>query len=143
MRIRFFHTTLLIGSLLLAGCIDDSASYQIGDRDHALSIFRVQPYFWQEEVALSLVVSHLPDCQRRHSVANVDASAATIELYETDAQKFMLHEGSRWYLIDSENCSLEPIDAPGQAVQGTLQGKFEEDEKRRLVFVAAQAVKQR
>jgi hypothetical protein len=137
MESNFCPATLLVCSLFFAGCIDDSASYQIGGSDHALTLIRMQPYFWQEDIEVSMVVTRLPECQRRHPLDRGGLGGASIELYETDAQKFLLREGKQWYSIESENCSLEGVDAPKSDAQGALKGKFEEDENQRLSFVDA------
>ena len=38
----------LFASLLLAGCVNDSASYQIEGNDHALTVRVLQDYFWSK-----------------------------------------------------------------------------------------------
>ena len=138
----FFRIAPLACILLLAGCIDDSASFEIGGRDHALSLIREQRYFWEDEVELSLVVTRLPDCQRRHALESVGTRGTKIELYETEAQTFLLRQDKNWYVADSDSCSVERIETPKQGAQGNLRGTFEQEDEEKFTFVKAEPAKQ-
>ena len=143
MDIRIFYLAPLACIFLLAGCVDDSASYEIGARDHALSLIREQRYLWEDEVELSLVVTRLPDCQRRHSLENTMTGDMKIQLYETESQLFLLRHGKNWYSVDADACLVELIEPPKQGAQGTLRGTFEQHGAEKFAFVVVEASQQR
>lgn len=142
MHLRIFRLAFFSCILLLAGCIDDSASFAIGAHDHALSLIREQRYFWEDEVELSLVVTRLPDCQQRHSLESVAAAGLKIQLYETDSQTYLLRQNKNWYAADSDTCSMSVVEPPKEAAQGTLLGAFEQDDDEKFTFVKAELTKQ-
>ena len=58
-------TLIVMTPLLLAGCIKQSASYYVSDaRDHAITVRAAQEYLWNQDITLTVVASHMPDCQR-------------------------------------------------------------------------------
>lgn len=102
---RKFAAILLPLALLpvLAGCVNDAASFQIEGKDNALTLVREQRWFWKPEVDLSVTASRLPDCQRRHpmGVAPVDAS---VEVWQTGPGTFLLKRGKLVYLAETQTC---------------------------------------
>ena len=56
---------ILATPLLLAGCVNETASYAIDSSDHALTVIVTQDYFWSKQAGLRLIASRLPDCQRQ------------------------------------------------------------------------------
>ena len=102
---RKFAAILLPLALLpvLAGCVNDAASFQIEGKANALTLIREQRWFWKPEVDLSVTASRLPDCQRRHKmgVAPVDAS---VEVWQTGPGTFLLKRGMLVYLAETQTC---------------------------------------
>ena len=49
MRHPSFLFVPLLAPLLLTGCVNDTASYQIEGNDHALTVRVVQDYFWSKQ----------------------------------------------------------------------------------------------
>ncbi len=72
---------LLLTPLLLAGCVDDSATYYIEGNTHALTVRAVQEQFWKKEVTLDLIAARMPDCQRRFELATLPVSDVELELF--------------------------------------------------------------
>lgn len=113
---------------LLAACVNDTATYAIeGTGDHALSLLREQPYFWDSKVELSLVVSRMPDCTRRHSLGS-GSEKTRVEIYRVPSGAFIVKVGKRLYATETRNCvnfarlDAEPEDGLGQKI-GTFRLK--------------------
>lgn len=132
MRMR---SLLPLIALLLAGCgTGDSNSYMIdGNRDHALILIRDKQWMWSDwEVAM--IVAHLPDCQRRHSLKNVSKDVVfKMELYESLEGGYILHQGKRWYVADPVKCELQQFPEPPKE-PGDLIGVFTDKEDGQLRF---------
>lgn len=130
---------LPLAVLILAGCgTGDSTSFMVdGNNEHALSLFRDKQWLWSDW-EVSLVVSHLPDCQRRYPLKGVSKDVVfKMELYESLEGGYILHQGKRWYVAETGKCQLqqfpEPPKEPGDLVgvftdKGTGEIYFKEDE---------------
>lgn len=117
---------LAAAALVLAACENDAASYQIGgSKDHALTLIREQRYFWDRDSTVALVVARYPDCQRRHALNQTPAGEPAAELFQTGAQSFLLRNGTSWYAIDTQGCTLQPAGAPAAGAAGDALGKFD------------------
>ena len=69
MRLPF---VLALGAAL-AGCgSTDMASMPIQGSDHSLTLVREKPYAWSAGWDLAVVVTRMPDCQRRHHLTLVE-----------------------------------------------------------------------
>lgn len=112
---------------LLAGCISDAASWQIDGQDHAITLIRNQQWFFSSRVDLSVVLARLPECQRRHTLLPTTSSQATVDVYQTGANEFILKQGARYYLAETRTCSgFQKLDGePGSGV-GARTGSFRE-----------------
>jgi hypothetical protein len=133
MRKLFLLTPLLA---TLAGCIDDTANYRIGDRDHALVVRVVQDAFWSKEATLRLIVTRMPDCQRQFNLGKVPLPGLEIELFASGPGQYTLRADDHVWKVETEGCSqLEAPDA--DAVTGQALGSFHLDEADELVFEAA------
>lgn len=115
---------LLLLSGVLAGCEGDSASYMIGgNRDHALTLFRDKPWPWSDW-ELNIVVSRLPECMRRHPLKAAPGDGAfKLEIYRSLEGGFILRQGKRWYVAETEKCQLQQFKEP-PAEPGELIGSF-------------------
>lgn len=117
--------------LLLAGCVDDSASYLTdAERSHGITLKRLQEWFWQDTVRLTILVSRLPECSGGIEVKGVRRSAQP-ELYEAPpgyAEPIhILKIDERHYAIGMQSCRVQPFEeAPAEL--GTRLGVFEEKE---------------
>jgi hypothetical protein len=138
MRKPFILLTPLLAPLLLAGCVNDTASYRIEANDHALTLRVVQDYFWSKQAKLRLTATRLPDCQRLMDLGEVTLSGLEIELFASGPNLYTLRSGEDVWQVDTGGCTeLEAPDA--NAVTGQALGVFHLDEHDKLVFEAAAA----
>lgn len=132
---------LLLTPLLaaLAGCVDDTANYQVdGDRDHSLIVRVVQDAFWSKEATLRLFVTRMPDCQRQYVLGKVALSGLEIELFASGPNQYTLRAGDDVWQVETGGCAQ--LEAPeANAVTGQALGSFHLDEAGKLVFEAAAA----
>ncbi|MDR2208449.1 MAG: hypothetical protein LBE22_05700, partial [Azoarcus sp.] len=60
------HILISLSALpLLVACENSATSMIVESKAHALVLVREQPYFWNDTVKQHVVVSRLPNCQRR------------------------------------------------------------------------------
>jgi len=103
MRIRSLLLALLAAPLLTA-CINDGATYEIDNtREHTLSLIREQPYFWDKKVNLSLVVSRMPACLRRHSLGT-GSEKTVVEIFQVPSGAFLIRVGKRLFATETQTC---------------------------------------
>jgi hypothetical protein len=126
---------LLLTPLLLAGCVDDSATYYIDGNQHALTVRAMQEYFWKKDVTLDLLASRMPDCQRRIPLGALPMSDVEIELFQSGENVYTLRAGEQAWRVETEGCS--ELEAPEQ-VTGQPLGLFHLDENKKLVFEKAE-----
>jgi len=126
---------LLLTPLLLAGCVDDSATYYIDGNQHALTVRVLQEYFWKKDVTIDLLASRMPDCQRRIPLGALPMSDVEIELFQSGENVYTLRAGEQAWRVETEGCS--ELEAPEQ-VTGQPLGLFHLDEDKKLVFEKAE-----
>ena len=126
---------LLLAPLLLAGCVDDSATYYIDGNQHALTVRAMQEYFWKKDVTLDLLASRMPDCQRRIPLGKLPMPDVEIELFASGENVYTLRAGEQAWRVETEGCS--EMEAPEQ-VTGQPLGVFHLDENKKLVFDKAE-----
>ena len=125
----------LLLPLLLAGCVNESASYLIDGSDHSLSVFVTQDYFWSKEIGLRLVASRLPDCQRQFKLGKTPMADLNIELFSTGDDGFLLRAGDQMWQVETRNCTKLP--SPSENVQAQPIGVFHLNGAKKLVFEQA------
>ena len=109
---------------LLASCVNDTASYQMENNDHAIILVREQPRFWEDRVNLAVIASRMPDCLRRHKMEPAGLEAK-VELFQV-GEGFVLRQGKRLYALETRTCEgfaqldAEPAEGLGQPL-GTFQ----------------------
>lgn len=127
---------LLTPLLLLAGCVNDSASYVIDGSDHALTVAVSQNYFWSKQASLRLIAARLPDCQRQFDLGKASMDDLNVELFSTGEESFLLRSGDEMWQVETRGCSQLP--EPSADVQAQPIGVFHLDDKKRLVFEPAE-----
>ena len=127
---------LLLTPLLLAGCVDDSATYYIDGNQHALTVRVLQEYFWKKDLTIDLLASRMPDCQRRIPLGALPMSDVEIELFQSGENVYTLRAGEQAWRVETQGCS--ELEAPEQ-VTGQPLGLFHLDENKKLVFEKAEA----
>ncbi|WP_303783550.1 hypothetical protein [Azovibrio restrictus] len=88
---------------LLAACVNDGAAYMVDGPQHALSVVREQNLFWEKQVELAVVVSRLPDCQRKHVIQKA-APSVPVELWQPGPGTFILQVGQNRYVTETRTC---------------------------------------
>ena len=127
---------LLLTPLMLAGCVDDSATYYIDGNQHALTVRVLQEYFWKKDLTIDLLASRMPDCQRRIPLGALPMSDVEIELFQSGENVYTLRAGEQAWRVETQGCS--ELKAPEQ-VTGQPLGLFHLDENKKLVFEKAEA----
>jgi hypothetical protein len=127
---------VLLTPLLVAGCVNQSASYYIGN-DHTLTLRAQQERFWSKQVTLRLVAARLPECQRLLVLGTVPLSELDVELYAAGDNVYTLRAGNQVWQVETQGCTALP--APPQAL-GQPLGAFRLDAAgNKLVFEKAVA----
>ena len=127
---------LLLLPLLLAGCVNETASYAIDGSDHALTVIVTQDYFWSKQAGLRLIASRLPDCQRQFDLGTTPMADLNIELFSTGDDSFLLRSGDEMWQVDTQSCTRLP--SPSDNVQAQPIGVFHLDGSKKLVFERAE-----
>ncbi len=131
---RLSLTLPLLTTLLLTGCVNDSASYYIAGNTHAISLRGHQEYFWDGQLTLTLVASRLPECQRQIPLTQVDKVDLDVELYQSGGDGYILRQGTQIWGVETTNCKAFADAA--KAPLGERLGAFKmKDDK--LTFEAA------
>jgi len=132
----------LVAVLLLSGCLQDAASYQFPEKDHAITLMRNQPWFWLDTVNIEVIAIRLPDCNDGISVKAVPRDASLVLHQAPDVYPepiFILAAGKRHFAISTLSCRVQQFEeAPAEL--GERVGQFrEKDGKFRFVADAAAA----
>ena len=122
-------TLIAAAAVPLSGCINDSASYKIsGEREHAVTLMRAQPWFWDSRVEVSVLAARRPDCYGGVDVEGVPRSA-NMPLYlapdEYPERIFILEIEGAHYAISTQSCRVQTVAAP-VADTGEPLGSFQE-----------------
>ena len=110
---------ILLMSVLLTACVDDSASYYIDGGTHALTLRRQQTYFWKDQATLLLTPARLPECERRHVLAVARPSTVDIDVFASGDGVWTLRSGSVTWQVETQTCTLvaqPPEGEPGERV---------------------------
>jgi hypothetical protein len=134
---------LLPSSLLLAGCLNGTASLRLGGNDHGLTLQARQPYFWSQAVELEVVMSRQPDCHRRSRLEGATLGDVTVDVLRPEEGAFaepilILKQGTHFYAVSTKSCEMQKFKAPPDK-PGTRLGTFQREGERGLKFAAAPA----
>lgn len=111
---------------LVAGCgVTDMASMPIQGSAHSLTLVREKSFAWSSGWDLAVVVARMPDCQRRHHLKHMGDGSFNVEVFRTEEARWILHQGKRWYIAETENCELQQFEEK-PADPGTLVGVFDD-----------------
>ncbi|MDO9598760.1 MAG: hypothetical protein Q7J47_13655 [Azoarcus sp.] len=122
---------------LLAACENSAVAYSIEGNQHALTLIREQPYFWDDEVRQFIVAARLPHCQRKVSIHPGRTAMTEIEVFQAGDQMWALHQGPRWYLASTEECRVQDWDNAAGTPPGPLVGRFQLKDGSAVFTVAA------
>lgn len=133
-------TLLLAAGLpLLAGCVQDTASYMIDDnRNHAITVSRAQKWFWSSGVDVAVIAARQPDCLGGLDIKDVarDSELVLHRAPEEYAEPiFILDVEGRHYAISTMSCRVQKFEQPA-ADPGPVIGSYKVVEDK-FQFVAA------
>lgn len=122
-------SAVLLALPLLTGCIQDTASYEVnGDRKHAITLMRSQPWFWDNRLTLSITVSRSPECIGGGEVKGV-ARDAELAFYlapdEYPERMFILNVEDDAYAVSTFSCRVQKFETK-PANLGEKLGTFRE-----------------
>jgi hypothetical protein len=125
--------------LLLAGCINDSATFYVDEsREHTLTVRRQQAYFWKEDAQYTLMTARLPDCQRAIALGEMPLEDLEFELFASGDNVWSLRAGKYVWQVDTQACTL--LAEGGDTVaSGTKLGTFAAQGKEKMRFAAEAA----
>ena len=110
---------------LLSACVDDRIAYE-GENGVNITIIREQKLPWDKSVELSLVVSRMPDCMRRHAIGTGTAQSK-IELWQYRSDTFVIRIGDRMFATETRTCEgLEKLKEEPPGGMGTALGAYAE-----------------
>ncbi|WP_230971000.1 hypothetical protein [Nitrogeniibacter aestuarii] len=109
---------------LLTGCENSGTAYMVDGKDHALILVREQRFFWSDEIDQAVVVSRLPDCQRRVAIWPGNPTGPAMDVYEAGYRLWALNQGPRWYLASTDKCMVQDWNDPPASPPGALVGTF-------------------
>jgi len=89
--------------VLLVACTNDGASYSTDNGRQIVSIVRENNFFWDKQAAFSVVISRLPDCQRRHALHSAGLKTH-VELWQPGDNTFILRFGRAMYVVENRTC---------------------------------------
>jgi hypothetical protein len=93
--------------LLLAGCVNDSATfYADGTREHTLTVRRQQEYFWKDDAQYTLMAARLPDCQRAIPLGEMPLEDLEFELFASGDNVWSLRAGKYVWQVETQGCTL-------------------------------------
>lgn len=120
---------------LLAGCVNDSASYPFGT-EQSLTLVREQPYFWDEEIRRAMVVMNLPQCAVRYKLPMDNGKAGNMQVFRSEGGDFTMQDGLGRYRAAVANCNMA-LEGRSSEAPGELIGSFEPSRDGRMHFIPA------
>ena len=123
----------------LVACSDLRATFEIKGSAHALTLIRVQGWFWEKTAKYSIVAARMPDCMRRHSMSTA-ALNARVEVYSPGNDAWILKQDNRMFVVETRTCEgFATLDKVPDGGMGPLMGTFEMSDDT-LVFKGAPKV---
>ncbi|MEI7612380.1 MAG: hypothetical protein WCK63_05690 [Betaproteobacteria bacterium] len=123
----------------LVACSDQRATFPINGSAHALSLIRVTQYFWDSTAKYSIVAARMPDCMRKHPMAEAPLDAK-VEIFSPGNDAWFIRQNGRLFVTETRTCEgFAPVDKAPEEGLGTPMGVFEMRNDV-LVFTAAPKV---
>lgn len=121
-RVAAFRTLLpALLAFTLSACENAAAPYMIDGAAHAITLVREQRWFCSSEVEQALVVSKMPNCQRRFAIRSGTTDSLKIEVFIAGDELWAFRDGRYWYLASPEKCRVQewidpPATPPGREI---------------------------
>jgi len=130
----------LVPLLLLAGCVNDSATFYVdGSREHTLTVRRQQEYFWKEDAQYTLMAARLPDCQRAIALGEMPLEGLDFELFASGDNVWSLRAGKYVWQVETQGCTLVSEGGSTTATGAKLGTYSAESKKTKMRFDAEAA----
>lgn len=104
------RSLLLLAVLPLAGCLQDTASYSLPEKDHAITLVRNQTWFWQDTLDVEVVAIRLPHCNGGMTIKDVPVNT-NIGFYQAPDEYpepiFLLKAGKRIFAVSTKSCQAQ------------------------------------
>jgi hypothetical protein len=116
---------------LLAGCVQDTASYQIdGDRNHSIIVMRSQKWFWGSEVDVAVTAARQPECLGGLDVKGASRETELVLHRAPDDYPepiYILEVAGVYYAVSTQSCRVQQFkETP--ADPGPVIGRYKEAE---------------
>jgi len=121
--------------LLLAGCVDDTASYRTEGGNLSITLHRAQEHLWSKDVTVEVIVARQPECQRRVELGVIPADEVEFELLSPGEDQWYLRADQQLWQFETVNCT-QYEEAKGQP--GQLLGLYKVEDGK-LLFEPAKA----
>ncbi|MDR1661092.1 MAG: hypothetical protein LBR95_01490 [Azoarcus sp.] len=109
----------------LAACVDQRATFEIEGGAHSLSLIRITGTPWARRAQYSVVASRMPECTRRHVMADAGINAR-VEVFAPGNDAWILRLGNRMYVVETRTCEgFARLDAVPESGLGPLMGTFQ------------------
>ncbi len=127
---RTARTLLMIAALpVLAGCVQDSASFMIdGERNHAVTVMRQQKWFWSSDLDVTVVAARQPECLGGLDIKGVtrDSELVLHRAPEDYAEPiFILALNGAHYAVSTVSCRVQKF-AEAPTDLGPVVGRYKE-----------------
>ena len=121
---------------MLAGCVNDSATYFAdGTREHTLTVRRQQEFFWKEDAQYTLMVARLPECQRAIALGEMPLEDLEFELFASGDNVWSLRAGKYVWQVETQGCTLM-AEGGNTSATGSKLGTFAANRKKKMRFDA-------
>jgi len=118
----------------LTACTNDGAAYSTDNGRQIVSVVRENNFFWEKQVGFFVVISRLPDCQRRHALHRAGPKTH-VELWQPGDNTFILRLEDVMYVVENRTCEgFATLEAEPPGGLGRRLGTFGEA-KGVFVFV--------
>lgn len=123
---RLIKIGFLLSWLLLAGCSDQRATFEINGGAHSISMIRVTNSPWDKTAEYAVVASRMPDCMRRHNFPERMLNIR-IEVFSAGNGAWILRMNKqRMYVLETRTCEgFARLDVEPEGGLGDLKGVFE------------------
>lgn len=101
---------LLLAALTLTGCMQDSASYTLPEKDHAITLIRNQAWPWQDSMSVEVVAIRLPACNEGMSVKDIPLKTDIVLFKAPDEYPepiYILRMNQRNFAVSTQSCQVQ------------------------------------